>query len=81
MCSLLDVAFADSHAMWAQHSTGAFSQLDLRYSHKPLDAIPRVAATWDAAGSLAFVTDRPRRWEIPYDDLYVLTRRAPRTAN
>ncbi|KAF9807356.1 hypothetical protein IEO21_08250 [Rhodonia placenta] len=64
-----DVAFADSHAMWAQHSTGAFSQLDLRYSHKPLDAIPRVAATWDAAGSLAFVTDRPRRWEIPYDDL------------
>ncbi|CAL1708339.1 unnamed protein product [Somion occarium] len=36
---------------------------------KPLDAVPRVAATWDVSGSLVFVADRPRRWEVPYDDI------------
>ncbi|CCL98560.1 uncharacterized protein FIBRA_00560 [Fibroporia radiculosa] len=64
-----DIAFADSHAIWTQHSSGTFSQLDLRQTSKPLDAVPRVAVSWDAAGSLTFVTDHPRRWEAPYDDL------------
>lgn len=63
---------ADSHAIWAQHSSGAFSQIDLRDSTKPLDAIPRTAATWEASGSMAFVVDRKEKWEIPYDDMYVL---------
>ncbi|KAI0062106.1 hypothetical protein BV25DRAFT_1900133 [Artomyces pyxidatus] len=64
-----DVAFGDSHALWAQHTSGTFSQLDLRQSYRPMDAIPRVAATWDASGSLTFVSDRKSRWEVPYDDI------------
>lgn len=64
-----DIAFGDSHALWAQHSAGSFSQIDLRDVTKPLDAVPRVAATWEATGTLAFVSDRKMRWEIPYDDL------------
>ncbi|KZT07377.1 uncharacterized protein LAESUDRAFT_677793 [Laetiporus sulphureus 93-53] len=64
-----DVVFGDSHAIWAQYSSGAFAQLDLRQATRPLDAIPRTAMSWTAAGSLAFVTDRPSRWEIPYDDI------------
>jgi WD repeat-containing protein 24 len=47
-----------------------FSQIDLRDCSKPIDAIPRVAVTWEASGSLAFVSDRKSRWEIPYDDVY-----------
>jgi WD repeat-containing protein 24 len=62
----------DSHAICAQHSSGMFSQIDLRDSTKPLDLIPRVAATWEASGSVAFVADRTRRWEVPYDDVYTL---------
>lgn len=65
----LDIAFADSHAIWAQHSSGSFSQLDLRYSSKPLNAITRTAVTWDPVGTLAFVTDQRKRWDIPYDDV------------
>ena len=65
----LDLAFTDSHAIWAQHASGAFSQIDLRDATKPIDAIPRVAATWEATGSLAFVAERKDFWEIPYDDL------------
>ena len=65
----LDLAFTDSHAIWAQHASGAFSQIDLRDATKPIDAIPRVAATWEATGSLAFVAERKDLWEIPYDDL------------
>ncbi|KAI0044133.1 WD40 repeat-like protein [Auriscalpium vulgare] len=64
-----DIAFRDSHALWAQHVSGTFAQLDLRHSYRPLDSIPRVAATWDAAGTLAFVTEQKTRWEIPYDDV------------
>ncbi|KAL6299508.1 hypothetical protein BKA93DRAFT_805989 [Sparassis latifolia] len=64
-----DVAFADPHAIWAQHSSGTFSQLDLRQASKPLDAIPRTSVTWDASGSLTFVSDRPRPWDVPYDDI------------
>ncbi|PCH44052.1 hypothetical protein WOLCODRAFT_76205 [Wolfiporia cocos MD-104 SS10] len=64
-----DVVFADSHTIWSQHSSGTFSQFDLRYSCKPIDAISRVAVAWDAAGSLAFVTDKPNCYEVPYDDL------------
>lgn len=67
--TLKDMVFADSHAVWAQHSSGTFSQLDLRQSIKPLDNVPRAAASWDASGSLAFVTDKPRRWEVPFDDM------------
>ena len=66
---MIDLAFADSHAIWAQHASGAFSQIDLRDATKPVDAIPRVTATWEATGSLAFVTEKKDPWEIPYDDL------------
>ncbi|KAI0929589.1 hypothetical protein AcV7_005082 [Taiwanofungus camphoratus] len=65
---ITDIAFADSHAIWAQHPSGTFSQLDLRHSSRPLDAISRTALSWDAAGTLAFVNDNPSRWDIPYDD-------------
>lgn len=65
----LDIAFADSHAIWAQHSSGSFSQLDLRHCSKPLKAITRTAVTWDPVGTLAFVTDQPKRWDTPYDDV------------
>lgn len=63
------MTFGDSHTLWSQHYSGSFSQFDLRQISKPLDAIPRMAATWDAMGTLAFVADKPRRWEAPYDDM------------
>lgn len=63
------MTFADSHALWVQHRSGAFSQMDLRYCDKPIDAVPRAALSWSAAGSLTFVADRPAKWEVPYDDL------------
>ena len=66
------MTFADSHTLWAQHFSGAFSQLDLRYSARTVDAMPRSAATWDPTGSLLFVADKPKRWEVPYDDVYVV---------
>ncbi|KAJ6596993.1 hypothetical protein DFH09DRAFT_1403743, partial [Mycena vulgaris] len=64
-----DIAFRDSHAIWATHSSGMFSQIDLRDATRPIDAVPRMAAAWEAGGSLAFVADRKVRWEVPYDDL------------
>lgn len=64
-----DVAFGDSQTLWVQHSSGTFSQLDLRHSTKPIDAIPRMALSWEVSGSFAFVADRKSRWEIPYDDM------------
>ncbi|KAH9941480.1 hypothetical protein B0H21DRAFT_546035 [Amylocystis lapponica] len=64
-----DMVFADSQAIWAQHSSGTFSQLDLRQSCKPLDSVPRMAISWEASGSLLFVTDKPKRWDIPFDDI------------
>ncbi|KAJ7632721.1 hypothetical protein FB45DRAFT_978405 [Roridomyces roridus] len=64
-----DIAFRDSHAIWASHSSGMFSQIDLREATKPIDAIPRVAATWEASGTLTFVADPNIRWEMPYDDI------------
>ncbi|KAI0263800.1 hypothetical protein BC834DRAFT_1042684 [Gloeopeniophorella convolvens] len=64
-----DVEFRDSHALWAQHSSGTFAQLDLRNSYRPLDAVPRLATAWDVSGSLAFVVDKRSTWEIPYDDI------------
>ncbi|KAF7363525.1 WD-REPEATS-REGION domain-containing protein [Mycena sanguinolenta] len=64
-----DIAFRDSHAIWATHSSGMFSQIDLRDATKPIDAIPRMAAAWEASGSLTFVADRKGRWEVPYDDI------------
>lgn len=66
---LPDIAFGDSHAMWTVHSSGTFSQIDLRDANKPIDAIPRVANSWDVCGSLLFVSDTPMNWEPPYDDL------------
>lgn len=72
VCPLcLDLHFRDSHALWTQNSSGAFTQLDLREATKPIDAIPRVATTWDATGSLGFVVDdsASNRWEVPYDDV------------
>ena len=68
----VDIDFGDSHALWALHQSGTFSQLDLRQSRRPLDAIPRSAISWNTSGSIAFVTDRPKRWEVPYDDVCVL---------
>ncbi|KAF5368038.1 hypothetical protein D9758_004483 [Tetrapyrgos nigripes] len=64
-----DVVFGDSHAIWAQHSTGMFSQIDLRDTIRPIDAIPRATVAWEASGSLTFVADPQREWEVPYDDL------------
>ncbi|KAF9475478.1 hypothetical protein BDN70DRAFT_883675 [Pholiota conissans] len=64
-----DIAFSDSHALWMQHVSGAFSQLDLRDATKPIDSIPRAAATWEVTGSMAFVVDKKEKWEVPYDDI------------
>ena len=68
-----DAVFRDSHAIWAQHSSGAFAQIDLRTSTRPIDAVPRVALSWNVwdtkDGSLAFITDRKSRHEVPYDDV------------
>lgn len=36
---------------------------------KPLDAVPRVAMSWEVSGTLVFVSDRPPLHEIPYDDV------------
>jgi hypothetical protein len=47
------------------------SQLDLRNSYKPLDAIPRTAVTWEAGGALAFVSEKKGLWEVPFDDVSV----------
>ncbi|KAJ7097842.1 hypothetical protein B0H15DRAFT_920560 [Mycena belliarum] len=69
-----DIAFRDSHAIWATHSSGMFSQIDLRDATKPIDAIPRTALAWEASGSLAFVADRKVRWEVPYDDIHKLVK-------
>jgi WD repeat-containing protein 24 len=66
----VDIAFADSHAIWAQHRSGTFSQFDLRETVRPLDAVPRVAVAWMPSGTLAFAFDhRKQLWEIPYDDV------------
>jgi hypothetical protein len=51
-----------------------FSQIDVREASRPIDAIPRMAASWEASGSLAFVADRKVRWEVPYDDVYAYVR-------
>lgn len=67
---LLDIAFGDSDALWAHHSSGTFSQIDLRNCTKPLDAITRTPMSWEASGSLAFVTELDKNWQIPYDDMY-----------
>ncbi|KAK0449993.1 hypothetical protein EV421DRAFT_1704652 [Armillaria borealis] len=64
-----DMTFGDSHAIWAQHSSGMFSQIDLRDATKPLDAITKVSTSWEASGSLAFVSDDKKLWEAPYDDV------------
>ncbi|KAK0193592.1 hypothetical protein F5146DRAFT_1101535 [Armillaria mellea] len=64
-----NMTFGDSHAIWAQHSSGMFSQIDLRDAIKPLDAITKVSTSWEASGSLAFVSDDKKLWEAPYDDV------------
>ncbi|KAG1739394.1 uncharacterized protein EDB91DRAFT_1134938 [Suillus paluster] len=71
-----DATFRDSHALWVQHASGTFAQVDLRRSVRPVDAVPRVALSWhvgvngDTDGTLAFVSDRRTRWEVPYDDIH-----------
>ncbi|KAI6155834.1 hypothetical protein BKA82DRAFT_1008041 [Pisolithus tinctorius] len=69
-----DAVFRDSHAIWAQHSSGTFAQIDLRSSNRPIDAITRVALSWSARhgsdGALTFVTDKAAQWEVPYDDVH-----------
>ncbi|KAF9457119.1 hypothetical protein BDZ94DRAFT_1302117 [Collybia nuda] len=64
-----DIAFADSDALLAHHSSGTFSQIDLRNCTKPLDAISRTPMSWEVSGSLAFVTASKTKWEVPYDDI------------
>jgi WD repeat-containing protein 24 len=66
---ITDIEFRDSHALWTQHSSGTFAQLDLRYSYRSLDAVPRLAASWTVSNSLAFVADKKNMWEVPYDDM------------
>ncbi|GLB41391.1 hypothetical protein LshimejAT787_0906060 [Lyophyllum shimeji] len=34
-----------------------------------MDAITRAATTWEASGSLSFVTEVESKWQIPYDDV------------
>ena len=68
ICS--NIAFGDSHTMWAQDSSGMFTQLDLRHSFKPIDSILHASVAWEAAGVLAFVCGRWGRWEVPFDDVY-----------
>ncbi|KAG6375919.1 hypothetical protein JVT61DRAFT_2787 [Boletus reticuloceps] len=69
-----DAAFRDSHALLVQHASGTFAQVDLRHSHRPIDAVPRVALSWNAVdgvdGALAFVADKRGKWEVPYDDVH-----------
>lgn len=71
-----DAIFRDSHGLWVQHASGTFAQVDLRRSVRPIDAVPRVALSWnvgvdgDTDGTLAFVSDRRARWEVPYDDIH-----------
>lgn len=62
------MTFYDSHALWVQHASGAFSQMDLRYSNKPIDSVARTALAWTPNDTLTFVTDSPYDWEVPYDD-------------
>jgi hypothetical protein len=40
-----DLAFGDSDVMWAQHSSGTFSQIDLRDCVKSVDLITSKAVT------------------------------------
>lgn len=63
-----DIAFSGSHAIWAQHTSGAFTQFDLHDTTKPLDSIPRAALSWEATGSMSLVVDKMDPLEIPYDD-------------
>ncbi|KAF8553639.1 hypothetical protein OG21DRAFT_1485291 [Imleria badia] len=69
-----DAVFRDSHALLVQHASGTFAQIDLRHSHRPIDAVPRVALSWNAVdgsdGALAFVADKRGKWEVPYDDVH-----------
>ncbi|KAI9462992.1 hypothetical protein HD554DRAFT_2206502 [Boletus coccyginus] len=69
-----DIVFRDSHALLVQHASGTFAQIDLRHSHQPIDAVPRVALSWNAVdsseGALAFVADKRWKWEVPYDDVH-----------
>ena len=71
MIAPADIAFEDSHAVLAQYQSGTFARLDLREATRPIVSINRVATTWDVAGSLTFVTNKPSRLDPPYDDVYV----------
>ncbi|KAF8581844.1 hypothetical protein K439DRAFT_1392321, partial [Ramaria rubella] len=66
---ITDIAFSDSHKLWAQHANGTFAQHDLREATRPLDAIPRVALSFAACGALAFVANKQPAVEIPFDDV------------
>ena len=68
---VVDIAFGDAYTIWTQHASGSFSQFDLRQATRPLDAIPRMSATWDVSGSMVFVADKPSKFELPFDDMCV----------
>ncbi|KAI9464382.1 hypothetical protein HD554DRAFT_2040773 [Boletus coccyginus] len=40
----------DTVEIW-DHASGTFVQIDLRHSHQPIDAVPRVALSWNAVDS------------------------------
>ncbi|GJJ13186.1 hypothetical protein Clacol_007437 [Clathrus columnatus] len=68
--SLQDIAFASNDIVHALHTSGAFVQYDLQRSLvKPLDAVPRNAISWSAAGDMAFVAGLKYENEIPFDDV------------
>jgi hypothetical protein len=67
--SLPDIEFVDPYALVAQNTNGTFTQLDMRDTSKPLDAISRTATSWTPEDGLAFVTDDAPSWEVPYDDM------------
>lgn len=65
----VDFAFTSNNILHTLHTSGAFVQYDLHRSLiKPLDAVPRNALAWSAAGEMAFVTGLKDETEVPFDD-------------
>lgn len=58
----------DTHALWVQHPSGAFSQMDMDFCEKPIESVPRSALAWSPSGSLTFVNGVSVDRDIPFDD-------------
>lgn len=63
-----DMVFMDPHALWVQHPSGAFSQMDINLSEKPIDSFPQSSLAWAPSGSLTFVNGISTNRDIPFDD-------------